>query len=116
MSMFKALLVVMCLVLLIYTGLAVSNEGFNLFAMTLPSIAEFGWPGQFHVDFLTYLILSGLWVAWRHEFSAIGIVLGVLASQLGIVLLSIYLLYAINKANGDMAEVLLGEGRTKARS
>ncbi len=113
MNLFKALLIVMCLVVLIYTGLAVSNEGINLFATTLPSVTEFGWPGQFHVDFLTYLILSGLWVAWRHEFSVGGIVLGVLASQLGIIFLSIYLLVAINKANGDMREVLLGESRSK---
>ncbi len=113
MNLFKALLVAMCLIVLFYTGLAVSNEGVNLFATTLPSVAEFGWPGQFHVDFVTYLILSGVWVAWRHEFSAAGIVLGVLASQLGIIFLSIYLLLAINKANGDMSEVLLGPGRSK---
>lgn len=114
MTLFKALLGAMCVILTVYTALAVSNEGVNLFANTLPSIPEFGWPGQFYADFVTYLILSGLWVAWRHEFSASGIILGVLASQLGIIFLSIYLLLAINKANGDMSEVLLGPNRSKA--
>ncbi len=114
MTFFKALLTAMCLVVLIFTVLAVSNDGVNLFATTLPSITEFGWPGQFHVDFLTYLILSGIWVAWRHEFSPLGIVLGLLASQLGIIFLSPYLLFAINKANGDMRQVLLGEQRAQA--
>ena len=113
MTLFKTLLVAMCVVVVFYTALAVSNEGVNLFATTLPSFSEFGWPGQFHTDFVTYLILSGLWVAWRHEFSAGGIILGVLAAQLGMIFLSLYLLFAINKANGDMAEVLLGQGRSK---
>lgn len=111
MALFKTLLITMCLIVLIYTAFAVSNDGVNLFAITLPSITKFGWPGQFHVDFLTYLILSGVWVAWRHQFSAGGIVLGVLASQLGMIFLSLYLLFAINKADGDMRQVLLGESR-----
>ena len=111
MTLFKALLVVMCAAVFIYTLVAIGNEGVNLFATTGPSFLEFGWPGQFHLDFLTYLILSGIWVAWRHHFSGLGIILGVLASQLGIIFLSIYLLYAINKADGDMREVLLGRDR-----
>lgn len=111
MIFLKMLLVAMCLIVLGYTGLAVMNEGPNLFATTLPSILEFGWPGQFHVDFVTYLILSGIWVAWRHEFSVSGIILGLIASQLGIIFFSLYLLFVIHQAEGDMHEVLLGSGR-----
>lgn len=111
MTLFKTLLITMCVALLIYTALAIANEGPNLFANTLPSVLEFGWAGQFHVDFVTYLILSGLWVAWRHEFSVGGIILGLLASQLGIIFFSLYLLVAINRANGDMHEVLMGPTR-----
>ena len=87
MTLFEALLVAMCVLMCVYTALAVVNEGINLFATTLPSIPRFGWPGQFYTDFLTYLILSGIWVAWRHEFSSGGIVLGLLASQLGMIFL-----------------------------
>lgn len=112
MKLFKTLLIAMNLLVLVYTTLAVVNEGVNLFATTLPALLEFGWPGQFHIDFASYLILSGIWVAWRHNFSSGGIVLGVLASVLGMIFLSLYLLFVINKANGEMSEVLLGKGRT----
>ncbi len=113
MTLFKALLVVMCVVVLAYTGIAVSNEGINLFAKTFPSLLEMGWPGQFHMDFLTYLVLSGIWVAWRHQFSAGGILLGVLAANLRMIFLSHYLLLAISKSGGDMRKVFLGEARAQ---
>jgi len=114
MTFFKFLLIALCFIILAYTALAVANDGPNLFATTLPSVLAFGWPGQFHVDFVTYLLLSGIWVAWRHEFSISGVILGVLASQLGMIFLSIYLLIAINKANGDMHEVLMGPARVNS--
>ena len=111
MALVRLLLVVMGLGVLIYTVIAVSNDGVNLFANTLPAITEFGWPGQFHLDFATYLVLTGLWVAWRHHFSGAGIALGIAASLLGIVFLSLYLLVAAQKAGGDMRVILLGETR-----
>ncbi|CAN5810072.1 hypothetical protein BH11PSE8_BH11PSE8_33710 [soil metagenome] len=40
----------------------------DIFAMT--------WRGQFNVDFTCLLLLSGLWLAWRHRRSSVGIVLG----------------------------------------
>jgi hypothetical protein len=109
MNIFKLLLLLMGIGVLLYTILAVVNEGPNLFATTLPAMADFGWQGQFHLDFATYLILSGIWVAWRHRFSATGIMLGVLAANLGIIFLSVYLLITINRTDGNMSEVLLGE-------
>jgi hypothetical protein len=109
MNIFKLLLLLMGISVLLYTVLAAVNEGPNLFATTIPAMGDFGWQGQFHLDFATYLILSGIWIAWRHRFSAAGIVLGVLAANLGIVFLSVYLLIAINRADGNMSEVLLGE-------
>ena len=109
MTSFKALLVVMAVGLLIYTLMAVGNEGVNLFASTLPAVPQFGWQGQFHLDFVTYLMLSGLWIAWRHEFSGAGIALAIGASLIGIMFFAVYLLIAINKADGDMRQVLLGD-------
>jgi len=111
MSLFKGLLVALGVIVLVYTVVAVMNEGPNLFASTLPMFFQYKWPGQFFLDFLTYLWLSGLWVAWRHDFSGAGIVLGIMASLLGMIFLSVYLLIAINKAGGDMREVLLGARR-----
>ena len=108
MTTFKILLGAMGLLVFGYTLVAVSNEGVNLFATTLPSLGEFGWPGQFHLDFATYLVLSGIWVAWRHEFSAAGVALGIAASLLGMIFLSIYLLWTLSKADGDVRRLLLG--------
>lgn len=39
-------------------------------------MAAMTWPGQFNADFMTFLSLSGLWIAWRHHFSAGGMALG----------------------------------------
>ena len=111
MNLFKGFLIAMGVIVFIYTAVAIGNEGPNLFASTWPLFLEWKWPGQFFMDFLTYLLLSGLWVAWRHEFSGVGIVLGITASLLGMIFLSIYLLIAIRKSNGDMREVLLGSSR-----
>ena len=114
MNLFKGFLIAMGVVVFIYTAVAIMNEGPNLFRSTWPLFLEWKWPSQFFMDFLTYLWLSGLWVAWRHEFSGVGIALGITASLLGMIFLSIYLLIAISKANGDMREVLLGKARVRA--
>jgi len=64
---------------------------------------------EFNLDFMMMLMLSALWVSWRHEFSALGLGLGVIAFFGGIGFLSIYLLIMIPRSNGDMAVLLLGE-------
>jgi hypothetical protein len=39
-------------------------------------MAAMTWPGQFNFDFLCFLTLSGLWLAWRHHFSLGGACIG----------------------------------------
>ncbi len=109
MTYFRLLLVVFCMVVSVYTIAAIANDGINLFTNTLPAVAQVGWPGQFHVDFVTYLALTGLWVAWRHKFTPAGIALGVAASVLGIIFLSLYLLRELKRNGGDVHALLLGE-------
>ena len=109
MTFLRFLLATMAAVLLIYTVAAVANEGVNLFANTIPAVGDFGWQGQFHLDFATYLVLSGLWIAWRHRFSAAGIGLGVAASILGIIFFATYVIVQTSRANGDLSVVLLGD-------
>lgn len=109
MTFFRILLAVLGITVLIYTVIAASNDGINLFATTIPAVGDFGWQGQFHLDFATYLILSGLWVAWRHGFSPTGVVFGVLAANLGMIFLSLYLLIASYRARGDMRAILMGD-------
>ena len=71
-----------------------------------------GWPGQFNLDFLSLLTLSGLWVAWRHRYSGAGLVLGLLALFGGGMFLTAYLLVVSVQTRGDMREILLGKART----
>ena len=61
---------------------------------------------------LNYLILSGLWIAWRHRFSTTGIVLGLIASVLGILFFAPYLLFVSILADGDTKKIVLGENPT----
>ena len=74
-------------------------------------MAAMTWPGQFNFDFMCFLILSGLWLAWRHHFSLRGLALGVLGFFGGKMVFAPYLLFASFKANGDIKKLLLGKIR-----
>ena len=111
MMLFRVLLAGMVLVLGVYTVITISNEGLTLFETALTDVAAMGWRGQFALDFVCYLLLSFIWVAWRHEFSPVGLVLGLLASQLGIIFFATYLIVISIQCDGDMKKVLLGEKR-----
>ena len=66
-------------IVLVYTGLVGATQGWNFMPVFFQYIIAMTWPGQFNLDFSCLLILSGLWLAWRHQFSALGLGLGVLA-------------------------------------
>ena len=83
----------------------------NLMPVFLGDIAAMAWPGQFNVDFTCFLALSAIWVAWRHQFSASGLALGVVAFFGGMLFLSIYLLVQTGRSGGDVKALLLGEAR-----
>ena len=111
MIAFRTLLVLMFAVLTIYTVLVIGAEGWNLLGVFFADMAKMQWPGQFNLDFMLMLTFSGLWVAWRHQFSAAGLGLGVLAFFGGALFLSIYLLIQTLRTKGDMRVVLLGKAR-----
>jgi len=115
MNALRGLLAVMLLVLSVYTGIVLFEYGPNLFPRFFGDMAAVDWAGQFNLDFLMMLMLSALWVSWRHEFSPAGLGLGVLAFFGGIGFLSVYLLIMIPRVNGDMAVLLMGERAVKAR-
>ena len=94
----------------------VAQHGLNLFPVFLGDVAKMGWPGQFNVDFTGLLTLSGLWLAWRHHFSAAGLALGVLGFFGGAPVLTAYLFVASLRADGDAATLLLGKARAEGRS
>lgn len=112
MTAFRVLLVAIFVVIAGYTAVVIANHGMGLLPVFFGDMAKMAWPGQFNLDFMCMLALSGLWVAWRHRFSGAGIALGLLAFFGGALFLSAYLLVASARAGGDVKELLLGTGRT----
>jgi hypothetical protein len=101
-------------VVLVYTGLVGSAQGWNFLPVFFQDIFAMTWPGQFNLDFSCLLLLSGLWLAWRHQFSAVGIALGLLALVGGSPLLCTYLFIVSIQAKGNMKVMLLGRTRAAA--
>ncbi len=106
--MFRLLLGAILLVVLPYTGVVIANHGLNLLPVFFGDMAQMGWPGQFNLDFMFMLTLSGLWVAWRHRFTPGGLALGFLAFGFGAPFLSAYLLIVSFQTRGDARAMLLG--------
>ena len=111
MLAFRTLLLVMFISLGGYTAITIANHGWNLIPVFFGDMAAMAWPGQFNFDFMGFLILSGLWVSWRHQFSPAGLALGLVAVFGGIMFLSPYLLIVSFQADGDVKELLLGKAR-----
>ena len=109
MKIFKTLLLFFTIVIVVYTITVGMNNGWNLFKPFFSEILAVSWSGQFNLDFSFFLILSGLWTAWRNKFTTSSIGLGLVASVLGILFLAPYLLYLLNLNKGDMKAVLIGK-------
>lgn len=112
MAVFRIFLVVIFLIIAGYTGVVVSNYGMGLLPIFFGDMAKVEWPGQFNLDFMCMLSLSGLWISWRHKFSAIGIILGIIAFFGGALFLSAYLFVESFRVRGDMKALMLGQDRT----
>ena len=109
MNMFRIYLVAWIVVIIGYTSVTIADHGLlSLFPIFFGDIAKMAWPGQFNLDFFSFLCLSGLWLGWRHHFSLAGIALGLLTLVAGMPFLASYLLFQSMKANGDMKIILLG--------
>ena len=111
MTAFRICLVVIWMVIICYTVAVIVNHGLGLFSVFFGDMNALGWPGQFNLDFLFMLILSALWVAWRNDFSASGLVLCLIALFGGSLFLSTYLFILTFSANGNIKQVLIGEKR-----
>ncbi|MFQ3581799.1 hypothetical protein J8C06_13730 [Chloracidobacterium validum] len=114
MALFRVYLVAVLLGLTGYTLVVGINHGWNLLPVFFGNIAEMSWSGQFNVDFMTFLGLSGIWVAWRHQFTSSGVALGVVAFFGGMMFLAPYLLWASTAAHGDVKVLLLGSERANS--
>jgi len=93
MTAFRIFLIVVLVSIIGYTTVTVLNHGLINF------------------DFMCFLMLSAIWVAWRNHFTAKGLGLAVLAFFGGMFFLSIYLLILSFRSNGNIESVLLGPSR-----
>lgn len=113
MTAFRFLMAVFFIAIAAYTAVTIANHGWNLVPIFFGDMATMAWPGQFNFDFMCFLLLSALWVSWRHNFSAAGLALGAVASVGGMLFLSAYLFVVAGRADGDVRKLLLGEARSK---
>lgn len=97
--------------LAVYTVFAVANEGPNFVPMFLNDLTALGWTGQIFLDLVCYTTLSGLWIAWRHDFSPLGLVLGLIAVPGAWLFFGPYVLIASIAAEGDLVSLALGPTR-----
>ena len=108
MQPLRRLLIAMTGVIVVLTLVVVVQEGPNLLPAFLGPILGLTWQGLFNADFACYLVLSGVWMAWRGGFTRASIALGILAPPLGVLFFAPYLIYLMGQAGGDPKGVLLG--------
>jgi hypothetical protein len=95
--------------IIVFSLTAFLKQGPNLFQFFIDNIEAMNWSGQFNVDFICYLMLSGFWIMWRSKFSIGSVILGFSAMILGILFFSPYLIYLLKKSDGNLKLLFLGE-------
>lgn len=113
MTAFRILLVAILIALGAYTAVTIANHGWNLLPVFFGDLAAMEWPGQFNADFMSFLLLSALWTAWRNNFSMLGLALALVAFFGGMMFLASYLLILSLRAK-SISELLLGPTRVAA--
>ena len=110
MRLFRIFLFAIIFVVGAYTLPVVMDYGLlALLPNFFGEMAHFNWQGQFNLDFFMFLLLSGLWIAWRNQFSLAGVLLGIGGVLLGAPYLAAYLLFLSFRVEGDATSMLLGE-------
>lgn len=77
MTIFRLVLIAIITFVGAYTVAVVGQHGVDFVSPFFGDIAEMGWPGQFNMDFWSFLILGSIWLMWRHHFSSLGLLFGV---------------------------------------
>lgn len=114
MTVFRLILIAIIVVVGIYTAVVINHHGVDFLTPFYADIAKMGWPGQFNLDFHAFLILGSLWLMWRHHFSPLGLLFGLVIFAGGAPFLCGYLLVVMAKDKADIAELMLGKGRVAA--
>jgi hypothetical protein len=115
MIAFRILLATVIFVVVFYTGFVIAAHGWGFFSVFFGDIVAMNWAGQFNLDFSCFLVLSGLWIAWRNHFTSVGIALGAFALVGGAPFLAAYLLIKSIQTRGDIYTLLLGESRSRQK-
>lgn len=108
MILFPDFIATILLALVVYISVVILQYGWGLFPIFFGDIFGVNRRGQFNADFMSMLALSALWVAWRNQFTAKGLTLGVLAFFGGAPFLCIYLLVLSRMHEGHLPTLLLG--------
>jgi hypothetical protein len=114
MTGFRLLLVAIVATVGVYTILVIGQHGMDFVTPFFGDIAKMGWPGQFNMDFWSFLILGSIWLMWRHHFSPLGLFFGLIIFAVGAPFLCSYLLVVMARDKADIAELLLGKARVAA--
>lgn len=107
---FRIVLIALLATIIVYTGTVGARHGWDLMPVFNAQVAAMDWPGQFNVDFTSFLTLSALWTAWRNRWSVPGLLLAVVAFFGGGLFLTTYLLILSRNAE-TVAEVITGRAR-----
>ncbi len=108
MSVLRTYLMAAFACIVIYTLFTVAADGANFVLPFLQLLGALNWPGQFAFDFMLYLVLSALWIAWRHGFSGPGLAMAAAAGIGGMLVFAPYVLIQSARAGGDIRALLLG--------
>jgi hypothetical protein len=108
-NLFILLLILQTLGIVVYSMFSFINEGPNLFAVFFDNLKSLNWNGQFNLDFMSYLTISGIWIMWREKFSLTSIITGISAMILGILFFAPYLIFLFYKENTSIKKVLIGK-------
>ncbi|HVL00905.1 MAG TPA: DUF1475 family protein [Dongiaceae bacterium] len=106
MNALKILLVVLWVLLTGITIYAIQTLGSEAGMVFLSDFLH-PWRAQFNTDFVIHLLLFVVWVVWREESKAVGIVSAALCLLGGLFTL-LYLLFAVYRADGEPKKLLLG--------
>ena len=88
MLFLRTLTSVILAIMIVYTVVVVSAYGVNFFPAFFNNLFALTWSGQITLDFMWFLALTALWVAWRNHFSGKGLILALVAGFGGMLFLT----------------------------
>jgi hypothetical protein len=108
MRALQSLLCLLFIIIFAYTIAAASSGAEYPLPLIINEIIGLNWKGLYNLDFSSYLLLTALWICWRHRFTACAWLLAVCSIAGGMLFLAPYLFYQSTKMDGSIEGLLLG--------